>query len=179
MTRGHRHDFESWLDALMQRSQKLAGYRGMFIKKDLHQEGSYRVSCCFDQIGNALAWRSDPMVVTHMALVSDILEAAPLMEIESDNYFYLPDRQIVPVPVPPKWKMTVVTWGASFPLIYLLNIAVPFFIAGIDPLAEMVLSSVVLITILTFFVMPWTLQLFAAWLSTAEPKGKIEHTVVG
>ncbi|GAB3597332.1 hypothetical protein [Microbacterium tumbae] len=65
---------------------------------------------------------------------------------------------------PPRWKMAIVTWIGVYPIITLLLFAVGPLIIGLPtPLMTLILT-VVLVSLLSFVVMPLLTRLFGPWL---------------
>ena len=65
---------------------------------------------------------------------------------------------------PPRWKMAVVTWLGVYPLITLLLLALGPLILGLPIPVVTLILSVMLVSLLTFVVMPLLMRAFGPWL---------------
>lgn len=65
---------------------------------------------------------------------------------------------------PPKWKLALLAWAAAFPLIYSLGFLFQALFPRLNPVVRTMLSSMILISGLTFFIMPLLSKIFSRWL---------------
>jgi uncharacterized protein len=79
-----------------------------------------------------------------------------------EAWFQLPGQPIV-VP-PPRYKMAVVTWGALLPLLIVTNLVATPLLAPLPPILRLVPISMVLVSLMTWAVMPWMTKAFRFWL---------------
>jgi uncharacterized protein len=79
-----------------------------------------------------------------------------------ETWFALPDeRAIVP---PPRWKMLLATFLGAYPLVVLLSAFVLPWVEGWPLLARAALLPVVVLTLMTYVVMPQLTRLLRRWL---------------
>ena len=79
-----------------------------------------------------------------------------------ETWFTLPgERAIVP---PPRWKQLLVTLVGAYPLVVLLLAFVLPWVAGWPLLLRAAVLPVVLLSLMTYLVMPWLTRLFRGWL---------------
>lgn len=79
-----------------------------------------------------------------------------------ETWFALPSqRAIVP---PSRYKMAIITWLAIYPLISIINILFAPILNPLPLLLRTLLLTVVLVSLMTYVVMPQMTKLFTKWL---------------
>jgi uncharacterized protein len=78
-----------------------------------------------------------------------------------EAWFSLPGQ---PLKTPPRYKTALLTWGAVFVLINLLNTFITPLLRGLPPLIISLIITITMVLLLTYVVMPRVSRLFNSWL---------------
>ena len=69
--------------------------------------------------------------------------------------------------VPPKWKLAVLTWLAIFPAVSTFIFASEPIIGGFHLIARVFISTLIIVPLMTWVIMPNMIKLFRRWLLVA------------
>jgi len=73
---------------------------------------------------------------------------------------------------PPRWKMAIITWIAVYPIITVLLLALGPILAGLPTPLTTLIVSVLLVTLMTFVLMPLLTRAFRPWLRARPERAK-------
>jgi uncharacterized protein len=165
---GNEADFEAWFRHISGAVQTFDGNLGTgLIKVPDKKRPEYVTIFRFDSLDHLRAWENSGVRAAYMREIEPLLEDEPRRQIISglEYWFTLPDR-----PIPPRWKMSVVTYVAITPLAYIItsllipplraNLGLPSFVAS-------AVASVFITASMSYAVMPFMTRLFAKWLYPA------------
>jgi antibiotic biosynthesis monooxygenase (ABM) superfamily enzyme len=163
---GCEEAFERALHDFVQDSLHLAGQLGVHILRPAPGSGSreYGILRRFENAEARDAFYRLPLFEEWKQKVAGLVEGEPRYEGLSglETWFTLPgQRTIVP---PPRWKMALVTLVAVYPLSLALSITVGNWISGWPRLLNSLLFNALIVSGLTWVLMPQLTQLFKAWL---------------
>ncbi|PSB51715.1 antibiotic biosynthesis monooxygenase [Chamaesiphon polymorphus] len=158
-------EFELVLHDLLTAAQSFEGHLGVNVfHPDDRAHPEYRIVFKFDRLSNLQSWENSP-------LRRRLLERTHSLTIGAGKYqrltgletwFTLPSGgAIVP---PPRYKMVIITWLVIFPLI---NIIPPFLnnlLAPLPVLLRSAIGAILMVSLMTYIVMPRMTKLFAKWL---------------
>ncbi len=160
---GCEAEFEQVLADLIQAAAAFEGHLGanIFRPSDrAHPE--YRIVFKFAHLSNLRQWEES-------AIRRKLLERAKQLTAENsqwrtltglETWFTLATQQAI-VP-PPRYKMLVVTCLAAFPTLNVVNFLLhPL---PLPPLLRGLIATVILLTLMTYVIMPRMTKLFAGWL---------------
>jgi uncharacterized protein len=166
---GNEAEFEVVLADLIQAAKAFEGHLGANIFRPSDRANpEYRIVFKFDHLSNLRQWEES-------AIRRRLLERAKRLTVgESkwqtltglETWFTLATQEAI-VP-PPRYKMLIVTCLAAFPTINLIN----FLLQPLHPLPLLLrtlIATVVLLSLMTYVIMPRMTKLFAGWL---YPKSK-------
>jgi uncharacterized protein len=165
---GREAEFEKVLADLIQAAAAFEGHLGASVFRPSDRANpEYRIVFKFDRLSNLRQWEES-------AIRRKLLERAKQLTTEDsqwrmltglETWFTLSTRQAI-VP-PPRYKMLVVTCLAAFPTLNVINFLLhPL---PLPPLLRGLVATVVLLTLMTYVLMPRMTKLFAGWL---YPKAK-------
>lgn len=158
---GCESEFESALTELIAAAESFDGHLGATVFRS-HSE--YRIVFKFNRLTHLQQWETSP-------IRRKLLERAERLTIGKgkfqvltglETWFTLTSQQAV-VP-PPRYKMLFVTCLAAFPTINVINAVLQSWLQVLTPLLRSLVSMVVLLTLMTYIVMPRMTKLFASWL---------------
>ncbi|MNT84710.1 hypothetical protein D3C72_2247630 [compost metagenome] len=68
---------------------------------------------------------------------------------------------------PPRWKQAVAIWLAFFPVSLLFNLLFGHWLAGMDLVPRVMLSTLALTPVMVYLFIPLSTRLLAGWLQAA------------
>jgi uncharacterized protein len=158
---GCASEFESALTELITAAEGFDGHLGATV---LRSNSEYRIVFKFNHLTHLQQWETS-------AIRRKLLERAERLTIGKgkfqvltglETWFVLTSQQAV-VP-PPRYKMLLVTCLASFPTVNVINAALQPWLQVLSPLFRSLVTMVMLLTLMTYVIMPRMTKLFASWL---------------
>jgi uncharacterized protein len=161
---GCEAEFERVLSDLIEAAKAFEGHLGANIFRPSDRANpEYRIVFKFDHLSNLRQWEDS-------AIRRKLLDRAKQLTAGEgkwqtltglETWFTLStQRAIVP---PPRYKMLVITCLAAFPTINLINFLLQP-LHFLPPLLRTLLTTIVLLSLMTYVVMPRMTKLFAGWL---------------
>jgi uncharacterized protein len=158
---GCEPEFEEALTDLMTAAEGFDGYLGANV---FRTDSEYRIVFKFDHLSHLQEWEAS--AIRHKLL--DRTERHTIGEGKFqvltglETWFTLtPNRAIVP---PQQYKMLVVTCLAAFPTLNLITFVIQPLLQGIPALFKTLISMVLMLSLMTYVIMPRMTKLFAFWL---------------
>ncbi len=163
---GCEEAFERVLHDFVERSLNLPGQLGVHILRPAPGSGSreYGILRRFENAEARDEFYRSQLFEEWRQKVVGLVEGEPRYERLSglETWFTLPgQRAIVP---PPRWKMALVTLVAVYPLSMVLSITVGTWIRDWPMLLSSLIFNAMIVTGLTWFLMPLLTRLFKPWL---------------
>lgn len=161
---GREADYEDWISGITRAAMRFKGHLGTNVYRPASGGRTYRVVFKFDRERNLERWEVSEERREWYERAEDLVEGKPRVERISglETWFTLPDQgAIVP---PPRYKMAVVTLLAIFPLIVVLTATLVPHLDALPTLLATVVTSSLLVTLMTWIVMPAMTRLFRKWL---------------
>ena len=163
--RGREREFEEWAEGILAAANEFPGYLGSEVLRPGADPGDdeYRIVFRFNQASNMRAWerseerrrwlkRAEPLINDERVNVLTGLE----------TWFPRPSRP--GEPAPPRYKMAAVTWLAVYPLITLILLLAGPVLSVLPMLLRTLVLTAVMVTLMTYVVMPRMTRLFSFWL---------------
>jgi uncharacterized protein len=157
--------FEQFLADLIAAARSFEGHLGVNVFRSgdrTHPE--YRVVFKFDHLSNLQQWESS-------AIRWQLLEQASQLTVDQgqtsiltglETWFTLPSQPSLPPPA--RYKMVIITAMAIFVLLNLANLFIVPFLSALPPLLRTLVVVLLMVSIMTYAVMPRLTKLFAGWL---------------
>lgn len=167
---GKEAEFEPWLRGVCQEALKFPGHMGVNVIRPA-EAGSreYVLTFRFDTYAHLAAWESSDVRAAWLARAEPFTEGAVRRKVVTglEHWFTLPGApRALP---PPRHKMAVVTWLAIFPLVFVIGPAINTVAAAAPALVRTMLTAAILVSLMTYVVMPLMTRLFARWLFAGRP----------
>jgi uncharacterized protein len=164
VTPGHESEFELWQEKIIQESSKLAGHLGVTVirpKDTAHPE--YVTIFKFDHYSNLKRWLDSEVRRRLLAESRAFAPDDPKLQILTglESWFTLPDQV---TQAPQKHKMVVLTTLTIFLLVNTVNLIVGPLVSPLPKLAQSLLLTGLVCTLMTYWAMPNITRLFARWL---------------
>lgn len=158
--------YENWLKEMVPLAQESAGHRGVNIIKPHGQNDEYTIVLHFASETTLRQWLGSDTRRRMMEQVRPLLNTEEKIEIRTGLEFWFTPPETRKMA--PPYKQFLVTWSAIFPLSVLvawllapLFTAVPFLSV---PLVKPLLTSLFIVALMTFVIMPRYTRLVAKWL---------------
>ena len=162
---GMESAFEEALEKVIQQAKLFKGYEGIqIIKPNNKNDNEYLLLIRFDEEANYRAWEhSDIRKNWSKELHSYIHKESQVRHQEGLEFWFSSPGGVSPKP-PVKWKMALLTWMVIYPLIILFSMLATTYLGFLQPPLRMLLVSMVLVSAMTYFLMPGITKLFAGWI---------------
>lgn len=170
--------YEALLAGIHEEAKAFGGFlRREVIKSTDGCHVEYDIVLHFDSEAGLRRWENSPERHKWLSRMSSMaVHTTPLQVVTGlETWFTLsPGQAIVP---PPRYKMAILTWLAIFPLITLASYAIQPVTGEIPLWAREFVLTLVLVTLMTYVVMPRVTRLFQRWLypGAGEPRGGRER----
>jgi uncharacterized protein len=162
---GREQEFEEWASGILAAANEAPGYLGSEVLRpsDNEDDDEYKIVFRFDHASNLRVWE-----------VSDerhrwLRRAEPLVHEEKvhvltglETWFTLPTKP--GEPPPPRYKMVIVSWLAIFPIVTLIFSVFGQWLNLLPTLLRTLVFTAVMVTLMTYVVMPRMTRLFSFWL---------------
>lgn len=162
---GCERAFEELVKGIHEAIKGFDGYLGSDILKPAapgHAE--YRIIFRFATARHLSAWERSPERREWLDRMNGMIVGQPVYQTLTglEAWFTLPGCG--PLVAPPRYKMTVVTWIAVFPLLTGFNYALQPVFAGVPLWLRVLISVTIVVPAMTYLVMPRMTRLFRSWL---------------
>jgi antibiotic biosynthesis monooxygenase (ABM) superfamily enzyme len=161
---GREREFEEWVSGILAAANKFPGYLGSEVLRPSDpKDDEYRIIFRFDHESNLHAWENSEERQHRLEKVRPLLHEEKVDVLTGlETWFTLPSKP--GESAPPRYKMAIVTWLAVFPMV-----AVIFFLFGqwldlLPTLLRTMVFTAVMVTLMTYVIMPRMTRLFSFWL---------------
>jgi len=159
---GRERDFERWVDGLLHVAETFPGFLGGGILRPPASGQDWHVVYRFTSNDALREWEASPVRAEWLRRADDVMSETGVTRTSGlETWFALPGRT---APTPPRWKMALVTVSAVLPLALPFNLFVAPLVEGWPLVARVALLSVLLVTLMTWVVMPRLTRLLSGWL---------------
>lgn len=162
---GREDEFEEWVSGILSEANGFPGYLGSeVIRPSGPEDDEYRIVFRFDHESNLHTWE------TSEERRRWLRESRPLLQEEEkvnvltglETWFTLPSKP--GEPPPPRYKMAVVTWLGVFPVVTVVFSVFGRWLEMMPTLLRTLVFTVVMVTLMTYVIMPRMTRLFSFWL---------------
>ncbi len=163
----HKNDFKHWLKGINQEASQYEGYLGVqVIEPHSNSDKEYVIIVRFNNYQNLKTWTESDIREKYLDKLEPLTEDKSTWEHQTglEYWFTLPEA---PYHVPPnKHKMASITWLAITPLIMIVPPVLQPLLTkmGLPQLVSVPIVCAVLVILMTYAVMPFTIKLFKSWL---------------
>jgi hypothetical protein len=165
---GYEADFERVILGITKAAMTFEGHLGANIFHSINPTDSeYLIIFKFDCMTNLQRWEESEVRHKWLARAEGLTLGPPATRILTgmETWFTLPAQQAVS---PPRYKMALVTWLAIFPLISGINLLFGPVLNQMPLSLRTLILTVVLISLMTYFIMPQMTRIFAWWLYSSN-----------
>ncbi|MBW4581651.1 MAG: antibiotic biosynthesis monooxygenase [Tildeniella nuda ZEHNDER 1965/U140] len=157
--------FEAFLVGVTAACSQFPGYLGSSIFRPASvDDPEYRVIFKFDQLSNLRHWEASAERQIWFNQADTLTVCPPNVQVLTglETWFTLPGKAAI-VP-PPRYKMSLVTWLAVFPLITALSTLFQTQLALLPIVCRVMVITAIVVPTMTYLLMPQMTRLFAWWL---------------
>jgi uncharacterized protein len=169
---GRSAEFQRLMNGMRAAAAKFPGHLGGFvIPPESPGQDCWRTLFAFDTPTHLNAWTRSPERAEWLARMSPLTCGDGAVRVLSglETWFALPAAQTKAPP--PRWKMGLVTLSGIFPLVLLTSHTVTPLFASWWPQPLAVLAATgLIVTAMTWLVMPLLVRLLAGWLYPVAPE---------
>jgi antibiotic biosynthesis monooxygenase (ABM) superfamily enzyme len=170
---GREADFEAWARGIVAAARQFPGHLGASVL-DAPGSREYHILFSFADRRSLRTWLDSEERRRWLARVGELLEAdRGLQQLTGlETWFKLPGANVPTMKPPPRWKMWLVSIVAVYPLVLAFQALVGPRMAGLPLPLRALLFPLVVLTLMTFVVMPVVTRLLRRWLGPrqdAEP----------
>jgi antibiotic biosynthesis monooxygenase (ABM) superfamily enzyme len=166
---GREADFEAWARDIVAAARQFPGHLGASVL-DAPGSREYHILFNFADRGSLRAWLDSEERRRLLARVGELLETdRGLQQLTGlETWFKLPGSNVPTMKPPPRWKMWLVSLVAVYPLVLSFQALVVPRMAGLPLPLRALLFPLVLLTLMTFVVMPTATRLLRRWLGPRQ-----------
>jgi antibiotic biosynthesis monooxygenase (ABM) superfamily enzyme len=161
--KGKNDAFEAWLHGIVQEAARFAGYQGINIIKPTDDRNEYTTTIRFDEVKNRNAWEASAVRAEWVKKLKPIIEKEAIVKHEQGIEFWFA-ASVSNAATPPKWKMAVLAFCCSFPLIFILTNGFKLFTPQLALPLRLCITSLCMIVSMTWWLMPLLTKMFKSWL---------------
>ena len=157
-------EFEAVMHGTTEDAMTFEGHLGANILRPTKAGDYYRIVFKFDSMRHYLAWEGSAVREKWLQRYADVTQGEQELEILSglETWFTLPGGEAL---VPPaKHKMMVVIWLSISPLSVVIYYGLNPLLADLPGLVKIAFTSLLMVSLMTYIVMPIMSKIFHKWL---------------
>jgi uncharacterized protein len=172
---GREADFEAWARGIVAAARQFPGHLGASVL-DAPGSREYHILFSFADRKSLRAWLDSDERRRWLARVGELLEAdRGLQQLTGlETWFKLPGSNVATMKPPPRWKMWLVSLVAVYPLVLAFQALLVPRMVGLPLPLRALLFPLVLLTLMTFVVMPVVTRALRRWLGPRQDEESIE-----
>jgi uncharacterized protein len=162
---GREAEFEEWVSGILGAANEFPGYLGSeVLRPSDNRDDEYRIIFRFDHASNLHAWENSEERQQWLRESRPLLHEKEKVHVLTglETWFTLPTK--LGEPAPPRYKMAIVTWLAVFPVVAVIFSLFGHWLALLPTLARTLVFTAVMVTLMTYVIMPRMTRLFSFWL---------------
>jgi antibiotic biosynthesis monooxygenase (ABM) superfamily enzyme len=166
---GREADFQAWAHGIVATSRQFPGHLGASVL-DAPGSREYHILFTFADRKSMRAWLDSEERRRWLARVGGLIEAdRGLQQLTGlETWFKLPGAKVPTMKPPPRWKMWLVSIVAVYPLVLAFQALVVPRMAGLPLPLRALTFPLVLLTLMTYVVMPVVTRVLRRWLGPLQ-----------
>jgi uncharacterized protein len=172
---GREADFEAWARGIVAAARQFPGHLGASVL-DAPGSREYHILFTFADRRSLRAWLDSDERRRWLVRVGELLEAdRGLQQLTGlETWFKLPGSNVPTMTPPPRWKMWLVSLIAVYPLVLAFQALVVPRMAWLPLPLRALVFPLVLLTLMTFVVMPMVTRALRRWLGPRHDQEPVE-----
>ncbi len=159
------NDFKEWVKSVNNAVKEFEGYLGSDLirpRDQFHPE--YVIVLRFDKYEHLRAWMGSPEREKSVKRLEDMTDGEVHQKTHGfEPCFILPDPSVSLTP-PAKYKMALLTMLAIYPPLLAVSTLIQFLLHGWPRALLILLTVLLLVPAMIYYIMPWVTRLFRSWL---------------
>jgi uncharacterized protein len=153
--------YEAAIADLMAAAEGFEGYLGASV---FRTGSDYRIVFKFDHLSKLQQWEASAIRRKLVTQVECFTQGKATFQVLTglETWFTLAPQQAMILP--PRYKMRLVTCLAAFPTGNLVSLRIQPWLQGLPGLLRSLVSTVLMLGLMTYVIMPRVTKLFAGWL---------------
>ncbi|MCY0964746.1 antibiotic biosynthesis monooxygenase [Parathalassolituus penaei] len=163
---GHEAEFEDLCTRLTQAASQFDGYQGSnLFRPATVEDPEYRIIFRFANEQQLKIWNDSPERSTLVGRIETLLSSPTQRDISYGiaGWFELPVRTVSIAP-PPRYKMTLVSWMALYPIVTLVFLIFGPWLQQVPLLLRTLLVTALVMVLMSYVAMPRMTRWFRPWL---------------
>jgi uncharacterized protein len=172
---GREADFEAWARGIVAAARQFPGHLGASVL-DAPGSREYHILFTFADRRSLRAWLDSDERRRWLVRGGELLEAdRGLQQLTGlETWFKLPGSNVPTMTPPPRWKMWLVSLVAVYPLVLAFQVLVVPRMARLPLPLRALVFPLVLLTLMTFVVMPMVTRALRRWLGPRHDQEPVE-----
>ncbi len=158
--------YENWLKQMVALAQEAAGHRGVNVIRPHGPTQDYTIVLHFASESTLRQWLDSHTRQQMIQLVRPLLQTQEKIDVKTGLEFWFTPQENKKTA--PPYKQFLITWSAIFPLSLLIPWLLSSLFSGLPfmavPLVKPLMSSLLIVGLMTFVIMPRYVRLVAKWL---------------
>lgn len=166
---GREAELEGWLRGVTEAAAAFPGHLGAeVVRPDQPDAPGYVLVFRFASRADLHRWNTSAVRAEWLAGAEPLTEGRPVLQAVSglEGWFALPGR---PVVLPPRWKTALVTGTVIYVLVCALTLVAGGWLARLPLPLRTALTTLCLVSLMTWAVMPAATRLLHGWLYPRPP----------
>ena len=162
---GREHEFEEWVSGILAAANEFPGYLGSeVLRPSDSDDNEYKIVFRFDHASDLHAWENSEERQRWLRKSRPLLQEEEKVHVLTglETWFTMPSK--AGEPPPPRYKMAIVTWLAVFPVVAVIFSLFGPWLNLLPTLLRTLVFTVVMVTLMTYVIMPRMTRLFSFWL---------------
>ena len=161
---GKEQEFEEWVSGILGAAAEFPGYLGSnVVRPSDPDDDEFQILFKFDHASNLKRWEESGERRAWLRRVQPLVHEENVRVLTGlETWFTLPSRP--GEPAPPRYKMAIVTWIAVFPLATVIFALTHPLLGGLPTVIRTLVFTLIMVTTMTYVVMPRMTRLFSFWL---------------
>jgi antibiotic biosynthesis monooxygenase (ABM) superfamily enzyme len=162
VNQGIEKQFEEALNLVIEEARLFNGCKGIQsvkLKDDLNNE--YLLLVRFDTESNYMIWESSGIRKEWVERLELYVSKESKVRVQEGFEFWFAQQEKL---APTKWKMAIIVWLVIFPLILVLTTLAGKYLTSLHPYLRMLVVSIIMVSSMTYFIMPKITNVFSFWI---------------
>ncbi|KJU83024.1 antibiotic biosynthesis monooxygenase [Candidatus Magnetobacterium bavaricum] len=160
---GREPEFEAGLQEVIEAAKSFDGHQGAHVNKPDMPGGEYVIVFRFNNVENLRKWEDSDVRKDWLVRAEAFKEKDPDVQKFTGLEFWF-TRPGTASDGPPRYKIVIVTVAAIYPLLNALNLVLKPMITALPSFFQEILTTTILVSLLTYVVMPFLTRILAFWL---------------
>ncbi len=168
---GREEEFEEWVSGVTAVAARFPGYLSSNIfRPSSPGDDEYQIVFSFDHASSLERWQNSEERRHWNERARELIHEEPKVRVLTglETWFTLPSTE--GAPPPPRYKMAIITWLAVFPLATVVFMLLNPLLGGSSVVLRTLVFTLVMVSLMTYVVMPRMTRLFSFWLYPKKKK---------